>query len=153
VLDYIWAGLPMVVTEGDATSEMIARFGLGRVVDYKAVEEVASTLLRLLEDTAADTSELFEEVRNVLTWERAAKPLVEFCQSTGRAPDLHHSSASRETVEGWRDIGLSDSQATIKRQQAEIIHLQKLVAGYEQGSFTSFTKWLQNLVGGTVRRD
>ena len=44
VLDYIWAGLPMVVTRGDATAELVSSYGLGRVVDFQDDAAVAEAL-------------------------------------------------------------------------------------------------------------
>jgi glycosyltransferase involved in cell wall biosynthesis len=48
VLEYIWAGLPIVATEGDVTSDLITRYQLGEVVPHGDVEAVAAALLRLL---------------------------------------------------------------------------------------------------------
>jgi glycosyltransferase involved in cell wall biosynthesis len=41
-LDYIWAGLPCVATEGDVFAEWIAATGTGRVVPYRDVEAIAT---------------------------------------------------------------------------------------------------------------
>lgn len=87
VLDYIWAGLPIVATRGDATSDLIAQYELGILVTSKDVEEVAGALLRLL-DTPRDFFEKkFAAARKELTWERAVEPLIQFCRAPHRAPD------------------------------------------------------------------
>jgi glycosyltransferase involved in cell wall biosynthesis len=87
VLDYIWAGLPIVATYGDAISELVAEYGIGIMVDYKDVNGVAAAILQLLETPHEDFEERFEKARQELTWERAARPLVEFCRHPRRAPD------------------------------------------------------------------
>jgi len=89
LLDYLWAGLPIVTTRGDAMSELVEQHHLGKVVDYEDVGQVAEALLELL-----DTPNLrevyrpgFEEVRGQFTWERAVEPLARFCAYPRLAPD------------------------------------------------------------------
>jgi len=97
VLDYIWAGLPMVVTRGDATSGVVERYDLGAVMDYEDVEGVAEAILRLLVAPEETFREGFEQARRDLTWEKAARPLIEFCRHPRRAPD-------RKAMLDWLEI-------------------------------------------------
>lgn len=89
LLDYIWAGLPIVATTGDAMSELVERHNLGRVVDYGDVEQVADALIELL--STPNRREVyrpgFEEVKGQFTWERAVAPLARFCANPRLAPD------------------------------------------------------------------
>ena len=87
LLDYIWAGLPMVVTRGDETSKLVSRFQLGRVVDYEDVAGVAAAVSDVLAQSKSAFSAGFSEARQALTWEKAAQPLIAFCQAPHRAPD------------------------------------------------------------------
>jgi len=87
VLDYIWAGLPMVLTRGDATSELVEVYGLGEIVGFEDVEGVSRSLLKLLDSAPSRLVRAFDEVRAALTWERAAAPLVAFCHNPQRAAD------------------------------------------------------------------
>jgi len=153
VLDYIWAGLPMVVTRGDATSELIAGFELGEVVDYERDDEVAAALLRLLSPRRSNLAPRFEEARNALTWERAAMPLIEFCRNPKRAPDRcpsEHSPSTGMTV-AKRDMELDALRTAITQRDAEIARLRALVAGYERGRFIRFMKWVHDLTHKRVR--
>ena len=118
-LDYIWAGLPIVATQGDATSELIARYQMGIVVNYDDVDGVSEAILRLLEAPREAFGERFEKARRELTWERAARPLVEFCRHPRRAPD--------KAAMG-RDLGNPF-------YLSEIARLRTLVQGYERGRF------------------
>jgi hypothetical protein len=88
-LDYVWAGLPMVVTRGDVLSDQVQSHGLGRVVEPGDVEGVAQAIVDLL-----DTPNLreacrvrFEPLVAQYRWEVATRPLVEFCASPRFAPD------------------------------------------------------------------
>lgn len=89
LLDYFWAGLPMVVSAGDALSRLVADEGLGAVVAAQDVAGVRDALLRLLAqpDLRAQTAPRFAAVRANLTWERAVEPLLAFCRAPYRAAD------------------------------------------------------------------
>jgi glycosyltransferase involved in cell wall biosynthesis len=134
VLDYIWAGLPMVVTCGDATSDVVTHFELGSAIDYERENELAIALLSLLEQLASDFEDRFEEARSELTWEKAAEPLVGFCQNPCQAPDV------RQDTETSRAL-----QMDVAKKDAEIAHLRELVSGYESGRFIRLMKWLHTL--------
>jgi glycosyltransferase involved in cell wall biosynthesis len=104
VLDYIWAGLPMVLTTGDATSELIERYGLGETVDYEDVEMVSRALLRLLDVPREALAAAFDQARQALTWERAAGPLVAFCRNPQRAADRVAGYRSRQDSGALREV-------------------------------------------------
>lgn len=89
ILDYIWAGLPIVTTKGDVMSQLVQFHGLGKVVGYQDVEQVAAALLELLSiPNLRDTYRArFERVAGQWTWDRVARPLVEFCQHPWFAAD------------------------------------------------------------------
>jgi glycosyltransferase involved in cell wall biosynthesis len=151
LLDYIWAGLPMVVTRGDATSGLVSRFELGDVVDYGRQDEVADALLRLLEAPQADLLGRFERARVELTWEKAAAPLVAYCRHPRRAPDRVEGVNPSSVAWEWSELAAQPSaelealRATVARQDAEITHLRKVIQGFEQGRFIRFMRWLHNL--------
>ena len=101
VLDYIWAGLPMVLTQGDATADLAASYGLGQVVEFGDDRAVAQAIAHLLDESIPN--EHFDAARQDLTWERAAEPLIAFCRQPHRAPDrtpraFQPSPLRKETV-------------------------------------------------------
>jgi glycosyltransferase involved in cell wall biosynthesis len=155
VLDYVWAGLPMVVTRGDAISETVSRLGLGEVVDYEAIDALAATLLRLLEKPKSDFGAHFERARAELIWEKAAAPLVGFCRHPRCAPDRlsgdEVDARSASLAGQWwdpttqRGAEIDALRAVVARQDAEIARLRTLVAGYERGRCVRLVKWLHNL--------
>ncbi len=87
VLDYIWAGLPVVVSRGDATSEIVRAYGLGMVVDYESIDSVAEAVLTLLDESRSARQEHFAVAQAERTWEQAAQPLIEFCHAPRYAAD------------------------------------------------------------------
>lgn len=89
ILDYIWAGLPIVATAGDAFAEMIERDSLGIVVPPADVEATAEALWSILDDgeLAEKLSRSAAEARSAFAWPRAMQPLVDFCRAPRQAPD------------------------------------------------------------------
>ncbi|MGH3537438.1 MAG: glycosyltransferase [Pseudonocardiaceae bacterium] len=89
VLDYLWAGLPIVTTDGDAFAELVAAEQLGMVVPAQDPTALAAALQRVLydEDFAAGCRDRIAAVAQRFTWETVLAPLVEFCRHPRPAPD------------------------------------------------------------------
>jgi glycosyltransferase involved in cell wall biosynthesis len=89
ILDYIWAGLPIVATRGDSMAEIIEGYGLGLLVPPQDVDQLTQVLLELLEepDLRRTYQPGFVEAAKQLTWDRVAEPLTQFCRHPYRAPD------------------------------------------------------------------
>ena len=89
ILDYLWAGLPIVSTEGDSFGDLVARENLGAAIPERDEEALALELERLLFDDAAGATARanVRRVREEFTWERVLEPLVEFCRNPIRAAD------------------------------------------------------------------
>jgi glycosyltransferase involved in cell wall biosynthesis len=126
-LDYIWSGLPMVVTRGDAISEIVEAHGLGEVVDYGDDAGVASAIRRVLQRPRADWQDQFRQARADLTWECAARPLIAFCRQPYFAADRRSGNG---THPGNAVAALQEHMA---QRDGEIARLQALVDGYEKG--------------------
>ena len=113
ILDYFWAGLPVVTTRGDALAEVIERAGAGRTVAPGDVDGLASAIAELLDDgvalasAAAASSRLADEYR----WSAVAEPLLEFCRNPYRAPDLAYP-ATRAAILGRARVAPARSLAT-----------------------------------------
>lgn len=142
ILDYIWAGLPMVVTGGDETSDLVTYHGLGIVTAPQDVDAVASALAQLL-----DTSDLreryrpaFGQVRPLLEWERVCEPIIHFCQNPRLAPDRAAGLATQ-------DYDARTLRQTLAECEAETLRLRALAAGYERGKFIRFMRWLHRPKG------
>ena len=86
VLDYLWAGLPMVLTAGDVLADEVAAAGLGVTVAAGDVAGLEQALAGLL--SAPPSRYRFAALAQRYTWQQAAKPLVEFCLNPRRAPDV-----------------------------------------------------------------
>ena len=87
MLEYIWGSLPMVATKGDATSDLVSKYGLGMVVDYEDVNQVAEAILKLLDTPRSMFKEQFDTAQKALSWEQTAQPLIGFCRNPYQAMD------------------------------------------------------------------
>ncbi len=90
ILDYLWAGLPVVATGGDTFGDVITAEGLGRAVPAGDVDALEAALETMLydDDAVAEARAAVARVAPEYTWSRALDPLVSFCRSPRRAPDL-----------------------------------------------------------------
>jgi glycosyltransferase involved in cell wall biosynthesis len=90
ILDYLWAGLPMVVTDGDYFAEIIERENLGIVVPAGDPAALAAALERILFDTKyiATVRTNIARVRQDFYWDRVLEPLVAFVRKARHAPDF-----------------------------------------------------------------
>lgn len=89
ILDYLWAGLPMVVTDGDGFADLVRAEGLGLVVPPQDAQALTDALRTVLTDEAAATAfrEALGRVRERFTWSVALRPLVDFVGAPHHAAD------------------------------------------------------------------
>ncbi|AYD90250.1 glycosyltransferase [Actinomyces sp. 2119] len=97
ILDYLWAGLPIVCSAGDSFATLVERDGLGASVPVGDTDALASSIITLLsDDTAARSAR--EAVRGTareLTWQRTLQPLIRYCAQPYRAADHERVAAYR----------------------------------------------------------
>ena len=99
VLDYIWAGLPILCSEGDVLAELVSSRDLGIVVPVGDPDAVAAALDRLAaEDVSARGArrDRLAAVATEMTWSIVAEPLVRFCGSPALAADRRVSIVGSE---------------------------------------------------------
>ncbi|MGE3599020.1 MAG: glycosyltransferase, partial [Dehalococcoidia bacterium] len=82
LIDFLWAGTPVVCTRGDVIAEMVESRGLGFAVPQEDEDALTDALARLLDDAdlRARCRANLAAIREELSWERALTPLVEFCR-------------------------------------------------------------------------
>ena len=102
MLDYLWAGLPMVCTRGDVFARIVEEHDLGLTVDAGDVDGLADALDRLLTDDAfaSGCRSRAAALAPSYHWSRVLAPLVAFCAAPRRAPDLVDDDASRRLARG-----------------------------------------------------
>ena len=88
VLDYVWAGLPVVTTGGDSVAELVERERLGETVVPGDDEGFANACERML-DAPASPGDAADSLR----WPIAARPLIDFCVDPSRPVPRKYGAA------------------------------------------------------------
>ena len=145
ILDYLWAGLPIVCTQGDAFGELVEAEGLGAAVPPEDVEGLAAALLRLLKDDglAAEASERSRATGRRFTWSQSLAPLVEFARSPQRAPDVSRAKG---------ELGLRDPEALVARRGTDETDSELLKRYFREGGMGEVVRRATGRVKRVARR-
>jgi glycosyltransferase involved in cell wall biosynthesis len=84
ILDYLWAGLPVVSSSGDALGDLVERERVGRAVPPDDPEAFAAACADLLADSSGER-ERIAALAPSLRWSEVTRPLAAWCE---RAPAL-----------------------------------------------------------------
>lgn len=90
MLDYLWAGLPIITSEGDLFADLAVSERIGEAVPPEDTKALALAIVRIFSDSAWRT-ECATNARRVAErfhWPAALEPLTDFCASPTRAADL-----------------------------------------------------------------
>jgi glycosyltransferase involved in cell wall biosynthesis len=89
VLSFFWAHLPILITEGSPSSDIVREQGLGHVVGYEDVAGATEAILDILSlpDPRAHYRPQFERVAERYTWDNVVRPIVDFCRAPYFADD------------------------------------------------------------------
>ncbi len=129
ILDYIWAGLPMITSRGDVLGDLVQQHGLGKVVEPENVADVGAAILELLDVPALreQTRPRFERLAAELTWARVTEPLLRFCREPRRTADRQMVDENIYTA--WIQ-GLQ--RASRQSQEAYLAHMEEHVKELSQ---------------------
>jgi hypothetical protein len=163
MLDYIWAGLPMVVTGGDATSKLVTHYSLGEVVAPGDHEAIAAAILRLLDTPNLREAyrERFEQVRPQFTWEQVCQPIARFCQNPQFAADRDHQDRYAQALSKIKLISLIDTlRRDLNERDEQIATLKVRIANLEteleaikRGRVMRLMSRVDQLIKGSARDD
>jgi hypothetical protein len=89
VLDYLWAGLPMLASAGDTFAEMIEQHDLGLTVPPNDEAALAQAILSIAADPDRRRvwSQNVRQVAESFVWAKVSRPLVDFCREPHAAQD------------------------------------------------------------------
>lgn len=143
LLETIWAGLPVVATKGDVTSQLVDGYGIGTLVNSEDVDGVATAILHLLTAPCARFEPGFEQARRDLSWERTLSPLVAFCRHPRPAADKKHLSVAA-------DSGASAFVGELHVQEMNRLlderdHWRALAEAYANGRFMRLIRWIHGV--------
>lgn len=107
ILDYLWAGLPMVVTAGDTFADLVEREELGLVVPAgdQAALEVALERVLYDEPFATAARERIAVVREEFLWECTLAPLRRIANAPRRAADVEAAGGRLALAQSLTGLG------------------------------------------------
>lgn len=119
ILDYLWAGLPIVTSSGDFFADLVDAEQLGVVVPAQDVNSLTSALEKVLYDSDIHTAAVARvaEVRPRFFWSVVIRPLANFI--------AHASLASDRTAVGQRP---EDLKRFTTRQKGKTLTERRLRA-------------------------
>jgi glycosyltransferase involved in cell wall biosynthesis len=132
ILDYLWASLPIVSTDGDTFADIIRLNDLGVVVPAEDPDELARAFETMLYEpgvrsrTSANVAAFAEQMR----WSRVLQPLVAFCLNPRIAADR--------------------LQEVVSPRNDRVRGLQNRIAGLESSSswrLTAPLRWISRAIG------
>ncbi len=81
VMDYIWARLPVITTEGDSIARIVKNENIGEVVNYENTHQLARVIESII--TNKSLREIYSKNLNRIAprfyWENVTKPLIRYC--------------------------------------------------------------------------
>lgn len=157
LVDCVWAGLPVLTTEGDPLSDMVATEGLGRTVSAGRPDLVARAILEMLADDELrhQVAARAEEMRVELSWQRCVEPISAFLERVAFAPDAleaaREASRTRQMAQRIQDLEqrLQDVvqdlemrlEGSEKQRQAVEAHLAEILDGRVMRLMRAIHKW------------
>jgi hypothetical protein len=101
ILDYLWAGLPVVASRGDALAELVERERLGAVAEPGDVAGFAAACERALADAAGARARI-AALAPSLRWSEAIAPLAAWCAAPPPRRPVHRATARRAALAQYR---------------------------------------------------
>jgi Glycosyl transferases group 1 len=109
VLDCIWAGLPVVTTQGDAMADWVKQENLGLTVPPGDVDAMARAIETMLLQPGGREAyaAAFKKLQVALQWPNVIQPLLNFCQAPAKAPDAGLYLTETERLSQAKDAFLA----------------------------------------------
>ncbi|MCE5329355.1 glycosyltransferase [bacterium] len=97
-LDYMWAGLPMISTEGDFFSDLIDEKTLGIVVKEKDPAGIANAIIKLAEDKDfyIKCVNNISEITKNYTWDKVCAPILKYCMDPAKSSKKNTAENNNE---------------------------------------------------------
>jgi glycosyltransferase involved in cell wall biosynthesis len=110
LVDLMWLGVPAVVTDGGTMSRVVREEGAGRVVPAGDPDALADAVIELLDDRPARdaASRAARECASARTWNRVARPLLEFA-------DRPERDATRDRFHDVAPTGIAATESGVAR--------------------------------------
>ncbi len=83
LLDHLWAGLPSIITDGDAAAELFRTAQAGTIVPPEDCQRLVTAILDLLNQLELRIAQTHaaQLLAQKFTWDKVLTPLMRFCQA------------------------------------------------------------------------
>ena len=158
MLDYLWAGLPIVATEGDVFAELIQDHKAGAVVPEGDAEAVASAVLDFARDEGGrqQAGANARRLGRDYTWERAARALARYCQAPWQAPDRGRPGLWLPRIPGSTPVRQLDTVLKTEGPRAALGFAGQRLALHPAGPLVllrrAFETWRESGLSGVWRK-
>ena len=100
MMDYFWAGLPIITTEGDPLSDLVKQNQLGLTVPCGDAEALAHAILRAADDQVTRQTWKLNCLATAkeFSWDRVFEPVVAWCRSPIQARDKEYTDVWNSCV-------------------------------------------------------
>lgn len=100
MMDYFWAGLPIITTEGDPLSDLVKQNQLGLTVPCGDAEALAHAIVRAADDQATRQTWKLNCLATAkeFSWDRVFEPVVAWCRSPIQARDKEYTDVWNSCV-------------------------------------------------------
>ncbi len=123
VIDYLWAGLPIVTTGGDQLADLVVAEKAGIAVPYQDVEAWKLAIAKILNHPSfkAQCKAGSAKLAQQFTWDKAVAPLLAYCRNPHHLP-AHQSVKMPSVLErlqavysrGGKDLVIKRSKELLK---------------------------------------
>ena len=120
LLDYLWAGLPIICTRGDHFARLVEDHQLGWTVPARDPLALEQAIRELAEDRARreEISARVLAQAAQLTWERTTAPLRSFARAPRGAPDAPRSPGAAAQAQSALRLTPSEASQLLRRAVA-----------------------------------
>lgn len=90
ILDYLWAGLPVLTSQGDELAEKIEKEGAGIALPYQSVDLWAQAIEKLMshQSSLENFSRGAKKLSENYQWNKVVEPLLRFCNAPYHLPEF-----------------------------------------------------------------
>jgi glycosyltransferase involved in cell wall biosynthesis len=151
VLDYIWAGIPFIITEGDAWADLAKKENVGFTVAPGDVKGLALAIENLITDNAkVKYADSFDKLRQSHRWDKVILPLAKFCTDPYIAPDKRQYLTETERIGRDKDAFLQqviqDKDAYLEQVILEREVLRNSLMRYQRSLPVRAYHWLKRSI-------
>ncbi len=122
ILDYLWAGLPVLSTGGDPLSEAIDKAEAGVALPYKDVGAWEQAIVRICLDNDLKNKYRQNSLRlsEQFTWDKTSRALIDYCRSPHHLP-AHVKITMPSLLERAQSVYARGGRDLVIKRSQEII--------------------------------